>query len=251
MPVQWIVLGTAPAIPAPHEANTFFACADGDHIVLVDCPGGALRDLMRLGLPPQQITDLVLTHFHPDHISGVPLLLMDLWLMGRTVPLRIHGLSPTLDRLETLMDLFGWSSWPDFYPVAFHRLPAVERTPLLETPHTRWWASPVCHLVPAIGLRMDLKGSGKSVVYSGDTEPCPTVERLAQGATVLFHEATGEVAGHTPPVEAAALALRARVERLYLVHLPLERRERALEQAQRLLGPRVALAYQGLSLTFP
>ena len=66
--------------------------------------------------------DVILTHFHPDHVSGVPQLLMNMWLMGRIQPLRIYGLQHTIDRIESLMGLYGWTEWPDFFPVEFIRV---------------------------------------------------------------------------------------------------------------------------------
>ena len=68
---------------------------------------------------------------------------------------------------------------------------------------------------------------GISLVYSGDTSPCDEVEELARGATVLIHEATfadshREVAsgfGHSTASGAAALARRAKVSHLFLVHI--------------------------------
>lgn len=67
---------------------------------------------------------------------------------------------------------------------------------------------------------------GITVVYSGDTAPCAAVEGLSEGADVLIHEATyserltltAEEYGHSTAKAAAALAARAGVKRLYLVH---------------------------------
>ena len=42
-------------------------------------------------------------------------------------------------------------------------------------------------------LGFDNPVSGRSIVYSSDTEPCPAVRRLAAGANLLIHEATGGV----------------------------------------------------------
>ncbi len=68
---------------------------------------------------------------------------------------------------------------------------------------------------------------GLSLVYSGDTAICDEVEELARGASVLIHEATfadshQEIAagfGHSTAREAAALAKRAGVSQLFLVHI--------------------------------
>jgi len=53
-----------------------------------------------------------------------------------------------------------------------------------------------------------------------DTAPCAEVERLAQGADVLIHEATGESYGHTSPAQAGEVARRSGARSLYLIHYP-------------------------------
>ena len=229
--MRWIVLGTASAVPDGDHANTHFVFVDRERIVLVDAPEGVSLHLQQAGLSPLGITDVVLTHFHPDHVSGLAPLLMGLWLQGRTSPLHLYGLEHTLERVKALMNLFSWQEWPNFYPVMWHPLPEKERVPVLETARTRWWASPGCHVIPALGVRIEMPALDEALVYSADTEPCPSIERLAYQATLLFHEATGPFKGHTSPEQAATLALRAGVERLYLVHLPPDKAEQALLEA--------------------
>jgi len=231
--MRWVVLGTASAVPKEGLANTHFAFEDGERLVLVDAPEGVSLFLQRAGLSPQAITDIVLTHFHPDHVSGLVPLLMGLWLRGRQAPLHLYGLEYTLSRVETLMDLFAWKNWPNFYPLTLHRIPEEEYAPVLETPRSRWVASPGRHVIPAMGLRVEMPSAGQILVYSADTEPCAAIERLAQNASVLFHEATGDFAGHTSPEQAAALAVRAGVERLCLVHLCPATAQQALAAASK------------------
>ena len=76
--------------------------------------------------------------------------------MGRRKPINIYGLHYTLDRVENLMGFFGWAEWPDFFPVAFYRLPMQEMTPVIDSSDFRMFASPVHHFLPTIGLRFNL-----------------------------------------------------------------------------------------------
>jgi ribonuclease Z len=188
--------------------------------LLIDCVGDPLVRLPRAGLDPQAIMDVILTHFHPDHVSGIPLLLMDLWLLGRQKTLSIYGTEHTLSRVEKMMSLYDWETWPKFYPVRFVRLPGGERVTVLETEEWRILAAPVKHLIPNIGVRVEFVQSGKSLAYSSDTEPCPQLVRLAQDVDVLIHEATGEAQGHSSAAQAGAIASQARAKHLYLIHYP-------------------------------
>jgi ribonuclease Z len=187
---------------------------------MIDCVNNPVHRLAQAGVDFLDVTDLILTHFHPDHVSGVPLLLMDMWLRGRTKAINIYGLHHTLDRMEQLMGMYAWENWPKFFPVAFHRLPENENTALLDCDEFKIVSSPVRHLIPTIGLRFDFKTIKKALAYSCDTEPCVEIIRLASGADVLIHEASGASLGHSSAGQAAQIAAQAEVGKLFLIHYP-------------------------------
>jgi ribonuclease Z len=68
---------------------------------------------------------------------------------------------------------------------------------------------------------------GRMIVISGDTKPCEELIAFSKDADVLVHEATfdselEEVAkeyGHTTALQAAEIAKKANVEKLFLVHI--------------------------------
>ena len=215
-----IILGASNAIPTLESENTHMVIVGQDRMVLVDSVSNPILRLEKAGLDFNDLTDIIVTHFHPDHASGVPLLLMDMWLMGRQKPLNIYGLHYTLDRVEGLMGFYNWSEWPNFFPVVFFRLPVREMTPVLDCPEFTIHASPVRHMIPNIGLRVNFSQKQKVMAYSCDTEPCEEVVRLSGGADVLIHEATGGSPGHSSATQAGEIASKAEVNKLYLIHYP-------------------------------
>lgn len=247
-----ILLGTSNAIPDENHENTHMVLTGGSRTVLVDCVNSPILRLRKAGMDCNDLTDLILTHFHPDHVAGVPQLLMNLWLLGRRQPLDVHGLDHTLDRLERMMDDYGWRAWPDFFRVTFHRLPAQEMTVVLDCDEMRICSSPVRHMIPCIGLRFEFKKKNKALAYSCDTEPCDEVVRLAAGADILLHEATGALLGHSSAGQAAGVARRAEVGALYLIHYPTGRfaaGDPLAEAAEQFNGP-VTLAEDFMMLEF-
>jgi ribonuclease Z len=224
-----------------------------ERTVLIDSPGGnTILRLEQAELDFNNLTDIVITHFHPDHTLGIPSLLMDMWLLGRKRPLDIYGLHETLDRVETLMDLYNWSEWPDFFPVIFHRLPASEMTPVLDCSDFTIHASPVRHVIPNIGLRIQFKSSSQTIAYSCDTEPCDEVVRLSAGAEILIHEATGEFIGHSSAKQAGDIARKAEVGKLYLIHYATGKYTKGdlVAEAQSTFPGDVALAKDFMTLEF-
>ena len=247
---EWIALGTAHAVPDETHANTHFVLHDSERTLLVDAPCGVAEQLRRAGVSPLHVTDLLLTHFHPDHTAGVPMFLMGTWLQGRRETLHIYGLDDVITRLKGVMSLYRWEEWPDFFPVVFHTLPPTPRTLVLETPGWRVLASPVVHLVPTVGIRIEF-ANGDVLTYSSDTAPTPSVEDLANRATFLFHEAAGAFSGHTSAAQAGEIAARAGVQRLYLVHTDTDpaARARLAEEARKTFSGPVVVAEDMLRIT--
>jgi len=247
-----LLLGPANAVADEEHENTHMAILGKDGVVLIDCVSSPKVRLARAGITLDDIGDLIVTHFHPDHVSGVPLLLMNMWLMGRRAPLRIYGLHACLERLEDMMGFYHWERWPRFFPVAFHRLPEQEQVAVLEKAEYRILASPVRHLVPTIGLRLEGLAGSRVITYSCDTEPTPSVVRLAAGADVLLHESSGGGVGHSTAADAGEIAQQAEVGRLLLIHYPTIDRDDAelLRQARSTFRGEVELAHDFQELEF-
>jgi ribonuclease Z len=161
-------------------------------------------------------------------------------------------LNHTLNCIEKMMDLYEWETWPEFFPVIFHRLPEEEMTPVLETEDFRIFASPVCHIIPTIGLRIEAVQTGKTIAYSCDTEPCSQVVRLGKDADILIHESTGESYGHSSSAQAGVIAEKAGAKALYLIHYPphLFKDEGLIEQATKYFSGEIRFAEDFMRLPF-
>jgi len=215
-----IILGSSSAVPVKGHENTHILVESGAQKILVDCPGNPVVRLSQVGIDINQLTGIILTHFHPDHVSGFALLLMDMWLLGRKESLPVYGLAPTVERAEKMMDLIDWRKWPNFFRVNFYEIPEEESSTVIKDDRLNVCASLVEHLIPTVGLRFEFLRSGKVAAYSCDTQPSQVFTRLAQGADVLIHESTGSSEGHTSPEQAGEVARQANAGALYLVHYP-------------------------------
>lgn len=270
-----IVCGAGSPMPDPERSGPCVTVIAGERVMVVDAGSGAPRRLAPAGIPIGKVSDVFLTHFHSDHIDGLGELMLQRWANGAaTVPLPVHG----PPGVEQVVAGFNQAYTHDFgYRVAHHgeqviprggaggvarpfALPAEgEGVVVLEANGLKVTAFAVPHppIVPAVGYRFDFKG--RSVVISGDTAKSATVQKYAQGADVLLHEALNpalvgiltrgaEAAGaaniaqitrdildyHTTPVEAAQIAQAAGVRHLVLYHivppLPMRAMERLFVQ---------------------
>lgn len=245
-----LILGSANAVPDATHENTHFLVIGQDKRILVDAPGNPISRLHQGNIDPLSITDLIVTHFHPDHISGVPLFLMVSWLTGRKSNLHIYGLEYTLSRLEKLMDFFEWAAWPGMYPCVFHHLPEKNMEPLLNTPDLMVYYSMVKHIVPNIGLRFEFINSKRVLTYSSDTEPIPELVRLGKDADMLIHEASGATLGHTSAEQAGEIASEAGAKKLVLIHYPTDQISQIVKRAKKTFAGEIILANDLMRLSF-
>ncbi len=147
------------------------------------------------------------------------------------------------------MDLFDWQQWPEFFPVSFHTLPE-SMSIILNSEKIRIFSMPVKHLIPTIGLRFELKNTGKSIAYSCDTEPCDAVVRLGANVDFLIHEAAGEAKGHSSARQCGLDAAEAKAKDLLLIHYPAEADdEKLIQDAREVFGGQISLARDGMEIS--
>jgi ribonuclease Z len=214
-----VILGSAAAVNnTEHDYTHFLLIGRQDNPILVDAGSNPLGKIQNLGIDDESLQDIILTHFHPDHVAGIPNMMMHMWQLGRKAPLRIYGIHHCINRVEDMMESFGWQEWPDFFPVSFHRVSSRDDAPLLENRDFRIRAFPVNHFVPTIGMRIEDKHRGTVMGYSCDTQQCPGVYRIAADVDVLLHEAAGPPPGHSTARQAGQVATDSRAKSLRLIH---------------------------------
>lgn len=229
---QLHLLGTGAAISEPHRTTTMLAFSSDEETVVVDCGGDVVQRLLSAGIELDSISALIITHEHPDHVSGFPLFMEKIWLAGRQRPIPVYGIQPAISQARRCFETFDTSGWEGMPEIHWHEIALEEEAAVLETGSWTILSTPGRHSVPVVGLRVSSKATSGIVAYSCDTEPFEPIERLAAGAGILVHEATGEGPGHSSAEQAAAIAERARAGRLLLVHLPPTLSDDELESAR-------------------
>jgi ribonuclease Z len=107
-------LGTSDAIPSAARNHLSILVKFGAENILVDCGEGTQRQIRKAGLNPCKITRILITHWHTDHILGIPGLLKTLAVSGYNKTLFIHGPKGTKRLMDLLLGLFAFK---DEYPI--------------------------------------------------------------------------------------------------------------------------------------
>lgn len=106
MDLSVIFLGTGGSVPSARRSTASVLVARGGKRLMFDCGEGTQRQLQRsLGL--SQVDEIYLSHFHADHILGLPGMLKTYDLTGREEPLTIYGPLGLGDLFKALGRLIG------------------------------------------------------------------------------------------------------------------------------------------------
>lgn len=222
--------------------------ASGSAIV-VDCGGDVVQRLLAGGVVLDEIEAMIITHEHPDHVSGFPLFMERIWLAGRRRPVNVYGPAAGLSQARRVFEAFDTSGWEGIPEICWHEVPLESGASVLENERWRVTAAPGAHSVPVIGVRVEDRQNGGTVAYSADTEPAAAITALAADAKVLVHEASGEYPGHTTMSAAARVAREANAGRLVLVHLPPNANPAELSGAREIF-PATELGHDGQTIDF-
>jgi ribonuclease Z len=236
------LLGTGSPMPSPDRAGPATLISAGDEHYLVDAGRGVLMRLAAAGLGPTNLTAVLLTHLHSDHITDLNDVITTRWVMtlppAEPSPLVIVGPAGTQSVVDHLLAALE----PDIgYRITHHEdlheapgvlVHEVDDGPIDLGGVTAITCAPTDHrpVDPTVGYR--LEHGGVAVVAAGDTVPCEGLDRLCIGADALVHTAIRKdvIANipiqrmvdtldyHSSPEEAAQTAARAGVGTLVLTH---------------------------------
>ena len=106
MKIPICFLGTSQAVPTARRNHTAMLLQYKDENMLVDCGEGTQRQFRKAGLNPCRLTRILITHWHGDHILGLPGLLQTLALNGYNKTLHIYGPRGTRQYAELMFRLF-------------------------------------------------------------------------------------------------------------------------------------------------
>jgi ribonuclease Z len=89
--MEIIILGSSAAIPVKNRNLASIALKYGSEIILFDCGEDVQRKFVEAGLKFNKPLKIFITHFHGDHIIGLPGLLFRFGLGERSAPITIFG----------------------------------------------------------------------------------------------------------------------------------------------------------------
>ncbi len=260
------LLGTGGMMPLPYRWLTAMMARYNGQSILIDCGEGTQIALKEKGWSPKPVDVICFTHFHADHISGLPGMLLTMGNAERTEPLLLVG-PKGLSRVVMSLRVIA----PEL-PFAVDCMELTEAEHILHFDGFHIEAFKVNHNVPCYGYSIVVERTGKfqmdqalalgidkrfwnrlqkgeeidtgdriltpemvlgpprrglKVTYCTDTRPTEGIIKHAAGSDLFICEgmygepdkkAKAKENRHMTFYEAAELARRANVPRLWLTH---------------------------------
>lgn len=235
-------MGTGTVAPSAERTAPCHWVSRGRLKILLDCGPGSLHRLAGLRLPWQDVTHVIVSHFHPDHYAELPMLVYALKhtaVPPRKEPLVVLGPPGIVRLVRALAEGYGpWLLDPGF-PIGILDMRDGDPFPL--DAETSLETFPVPHTPESVAL--SLVGPEGRLVYTGDTGPSSELARWAADCDLLLAECSlpdaMAIDSHLTPARAGDLAKEARAGRLVLTHFypPVETSDPAAAAAARYGGP--------------
>ncbi|MDX6624212.1 MAG: ribonuclease [Solirubrobacterales bacterium] len=222
-------LGTGGSVPSARRSTASVLVSRGGDRLLFDCGEGTQRQMQRsLGLA--QVDEIYLTHFHADHILGLPGLLKTYDLTDREAPLKVYGPGGLRDLFKLLAPLIGRLGFPieleelapgeavshgEYEVQSFEAAHSVrasgyalvedERPGRFDPAAAKAAGVPEGPAFAALQRGEEVEGSdglvspdqvmgesrpGRTIAITGDTAPSPATVAAAADAELLVHDAS-------------------------------------------------------------
>ena len=260
------LLGTGGMMPLPYRWLTSMIARYNGQSILIDCGEGTQIALKEKGWSPKPIDVICFTHFHADHISGLPGMLLTMGNAERTEPLLLIGpkglsrvvaslrvIAPELpfviDCLELTepeqtirFDGFRIEAFRVNHNVVCYGYSIViDRTGKFQVDKAvslgiekKYWSRlqrgeiiETGKMTPVPEMVLGPARKGIKVTYCTDTRPTESIVKHAEGSDLFICEgmygepdkkAKARENKHMTFYEAAELARRAQVPKLWLTH---------------------------------
>ena len=250
------VCGSRSPLPSPGRAETCILISAGEDLFVVDVGDGSNDNLRSWNINFRNIEAVLITHLHSDHISDLPGLHQNAWVVGeRSSKLKVFG-PEGVDQFTQGIEM---AYAHDYVFRNEHHGDAIaslefagfdtsvidlNNPVIFDNGELKITAFRVVHepIEPALGFKFEYKG--RSIVITGDTSYTQSVIDNSMNADVLFHEAQANhmlavmekslrnsgaellatvlddiTTYHTTLVEAAEIANEANVKKLFFYHL--------------------------------
>ncbi len=179
-----IILGTSAMKPTRNRSTSSLILINGKDKLLVDCGEGTQRQLLKAKISPTKITSILLSHWHGDHILGLPGLIQTLSRSEYSKTLKIYGPKGTKNFISNLMKFLLTKQ-----KLKYEVKEISKKEKIIENKESIVTANLLYHSIPCIGYsfqeqakrKINLKYTKKFGLVKD-----PLLGKLQEGKTITY-----------------------------------------------------------------
>lgn len=174
-------LGTSAMVPTKERNHSAAFLEIEPYGILVDCGEGTQRQLNIANIRPTRITHILISHWHGDHVLGLPGLLQTLSAMNPGHKITIAGPGGSRKHYEHMKKAFA------FEPALEIQIVEAERNPVIKTDKFSVEFSELEHSVKTIGYRVktrDRRRINTHKIKELGLKEGPWLTRIQEGKSV-------------------------------------------------------------------
>jgi ribonuclease BN (tRNA processing enzyme) len=241
------IVGSGDAFGSGGRLQTCYHVAIPGEEFLIDCGATAVIGMQRLGLRPDRVSTIFISHLHGDHFAGLVWWLLHAhYVTQRTAPLTVTGPKGIAERFATAAEALFPGSTKIELRFEMRFLEYAEATPL-KVGAVQVTPFEVSHPSGAPPYALRLESGDKTLSFSGDTEWVESLLPTAKGADLFIAECFGfdvQVGYHMTWRNIEKNLDRLGAKRVMLTHMNTE----MLAQRHHVRDARVLLAEDGMTL---
>jgi len=179
------VLGASSTVAPPGDSNACLHLHGSDRSVLIDAGGNIPQILNVVDEDYREITDVIITHSHPDHTYGFPFLSHAFYNSHQSI--RCWSTSEAIPKLQASLESFELQEPDRYLDVEFEEVSTknIDRIDLGSSTLTVD-TFPTRHSRPGFGLK--IRKHNSELIYSGDTSPQKQLFDVAEQTDYLLHD---------------------------------------------------------------